>query len=392
MRSARVKAGLSMPLTAAPAHVRKLGPESFRSRGQRLPLGGLVQGRSAPNRCAHSAFSSAQAGARLARPGGFWPARAVPGWAFRRRRRSDSVRPTAQLGDRCEAAAISSGSTRQARPSPSADPTFPSDAQRGVQPSPQRGLVDDPGGPGFMPERVTVDGHQRASARACLLGTNTWGVQVRIPGPRGLVLVAAATRPGSRCRSFIPVMLLCTPGVAGGCAGTQASATARLWASLLPWTPPWWCPRRAATTPTSGRKSQIESVVGALRKLCVHMLHQGPPSSSQRATTSRSGLTAGPICGTQTAQRGAGFSVSGAHPKRCSGPFGVVLPSPPPAFSIQRCGNRRARCRCSSAPTTASAARSSTRVTTNQPGVGAGRAPHRCFHTLVQNNASGLMA
>lgn len=92
---------------------------------------------------------------------------------------------------------------------------LPSNPQRGVQLSPQRGLVDDPGGPGFMPQRVTVDGHQHPVGTGLLVGHQHMGVQVRIPGPRRLVLVGRRDQTRQPLQILHPGHAVVHSGVAG---------------------------------------------------------------------------------------------------------------------------------------------------------------------------------
>lgn len=231
--------------------------------GQRLLLGGLIQDQFTTNRCAHSAFSSAQ-GRAMARRVAFGPREFVP-WFSGCRRRSDSVRPTRSIGWIVARPQRSvRGPPRPAQPSPNADPPSPIQPQRGVQLSPQRGLVDDPGGPGFMPQRVTVDGHQHPVGTGLLVGHQHMGVQVRIPGPRRPRAgrpprpdQAAAADPSSRsCRAGVHwVQLAAGVQILQGLTDSPCAGQG----SPPPWKPPPRCPTRAATTPTSGRKKAFFS-------------------------------------------------------------------------------------------------------------------------------------
>ena len=170
----------------------KLGLGVLPQPGQRLLLGGLVQDQFSTEslRPFGLQFSPGPV-LGLARPGGFLGPRELSRGGLSAAVDDQILcSPLAQLGGslrgRSDQFGVHSGKLGHPR---MRIHLLPSDPQRGVQLSPQRGLVDDPGGPGFMPQRVTVDGHQRAIGAGLLVGHQHMGVQVRIPGPRGLVLV-----------------------------------------------------------------------------------------------------------------------------------------------------------------------------------------------------------
>ena len=68
----------------------------------------------------------------------------------------------------------------------------PFHAEFGVQLVAQHGLVDDPGGFGFVIQRLGVEGDQCAVGADLAVGHDHVGVQVRVPAARGLVLVGDA--------------------------------------------------------------------------------------------------------------------------------------------------------------------------------------------------------
>ena len=75
----------------------------------------------------------------------------------------------------------------------------------------QRGLIDHPGGFRFVVQRGPVNGDQDPVGAGLPVRHDDVGVQVRIPAPRGFVLVGdPPPDPGAASRSFSPVTGLCT--------------------------------------------------------------------------------------------------------------------------------------------------------------------------------------
>ena len=60
----------------------------------------------------------------------------------------------------------------------------------------QLGLVYDPGGFGFVEQRLGIQRHQRAVGAGLAVGHDHMSVQVRVTAARGLVLVGDPHQPG----------------------------------------------------------------------------------------------------------------------------------------------------------------------------------------------------
>ena len=79
----------------------------------------------------------------------------------------------------------------------------PFEAAFGVQFVTQHGLVDDPGGFGFVVQRRRIQRHQGAIGAGLPVGHDDVGVQVRVAAPRGFVLVGDGRQSGQ------PLQVLC---------------------------------------------------------------------------------------------------------------------------------------------------------------------------------------
>ena len=84
-----------------------------------------------------------------------------------------------------------------------------------VQFAAQGGLIDHPGRPGFVIQRGPVDGHHRAVGAGLAVGDDDVGVQVRVPAPRGLVLIGDRHQPGQPHQVLLAGVRVVDPGVAG---------------------------------------------------------------------------------------------------------------------------------------------------------------------------------
>ena len=91
----------------------------------------------------------------------------------------------------------------------------PFQAQGLVQFAAQGGLIDHPGRAGFVIQRRPVDGHHDAVGAGLAVGHDDVGVQVRVPAPRGLVLIGDRRQPGQAHEVFLAGVRVVDPGVAG---------------------------------------------------------------------------------------------------------------------------------------------------------------------------------
>ena len=91
----------------------------------------------------------------------------------------------------------------------------PLEAPLDVQLAAQGGLIDHPGGLGFVIQRLAVDRHQLAVGAGLAVGDDDVGVQVRVPAPRRFVLIGDRHQPGQPLQVLLPGDRVVHPGVAG---------------------------------------------------------------------------------------------------------------------------------------------------------------------------------
>ena len=91
----------------------------------------------------------------------------------------------------------------------------PFQAQGVVEFAAQGGLIDHPGRAGFVIQRRPVDGHHDAVGAGLPVGDDDVGVQVRVPAPRGLVLIGDRRQTGQAHEVFLAGVRVVDPGVAG---------------------------------------------------------------------------------------------------------------------------------------------------------------------------------
>jgi hypothetical protein len=84
-----------------------------------------------------------------------------------------------------------------------------------VQLMAHHGLIDHAGGFGFVVQRLGVDRHQRAVGAGLAVGHEDVGVQVRIPTPRGLVLIGDPHHTRQPLQVLFPGHRVMYPGVPG---------------------------------------------------------------------------------------------------------------------------------------------------------------------------------
>ncbi|CPY27262.1 Uncharacterised protein [Mycobacteroides abscessus] len=92
---------------------------------------------------------------------------------------------------------------------------LPLEAALGVQLVTQGGLVDDPGGLGFVVQRLGVDRHQTTIGPGLAVGHDDVGVQVRVPAPARLMLVGDRHQPGQPLEVFVAGQRVVHPRVPG---------------------------------------------------------------------------------------------------------------------------------------------------------------------------------
>jgi len=91
----------------------------------------------------------------------------------------------------------------------------PLGADGGMQLVAHHGLIDHPSGLGFVMQRLGVNRYQRPVGPGLPVGHDDVGVQVRIPAPRGLVLVGAPHQPRQPLQILLPGDRVMHPGVSG---------------------------------------------------------------------------------------------------------------------------------------------------------------------------------
>ena len=92
---------------------------------------------------------------------------------------------------------------------------LPFEAPLGVQLVAQRGLVDDPGGFGFVIQRLGVDRHQPPISSDLAIRHDDVRVQVRVPAAARLVLVGDRDQPGQPLEVFVAGQRVVHPRVPG---------------------------------------------------------------------------------------------------------------------------------------------------------------------------------
>ena len=109
----------------------------------------------------------------------------------------------------------------------------PLETHRLVQFAAQGGLIDHPGRAGLVIQRRAIDRHHLPVGAGLAVGHDDMGVQVRIPAPRGLVLV------GDR-----PPIPAAAPGLSRRCAGCAPGCSRRVRPGTPSPRPARWCARR----------------------------------------------------------------------------------------------------------------------------------------------------
>ena len=192
----------------------------------------------------------------------------------------------------------------------------PLHAALGVQLMAQHGLVDDPGGLGFVIQRLGIDRHQLPVGAGLAVGDDDVGVQVRIPAPRRLVLIGDRHQPRQPLQVLHPGERVVHPGVSGvlvqiGHRRRRPPADARL--RHRPFR------RRRRSTPAAATHfwARRRSDRNRAHCPCVNARPAAPlgaiPSSSQRCATSGSAVppsTARPSRPTSSAVRAASPAIS----------------------------------------------------------------------------------
>ena len=92
---------------------------------------------------------------------------------------------------------------------------LPFEAALGVQHVAQGGLVDDPGGLGFVIQRLRIDRHQPAISTGLPIRQNDVSVQVRVPAPARLMLIGDRHQPGQPLEVFVAGQRVVHPRVPG---------------------------------------------------------------------------------------------------------------------------------------------------------------------------------
>ena len=194
----------------------------------------------------------------------------------------------------------------------------PLEAHRLVQFAAQGGLIDHPGGFGFVIQRRAVDRHQLAVGAGLAVGHDHVGVQVRVPAPRRLVLIGDRHQPRQALQVLLAGERVVHPGVAG--VGGQVlhrlgqrggvRVGDRLGDHII---------GRSARTQRDAlgcAERQIESVHTALTERASVRTVGAMPSSSQRATTSASASPPARWASVKptNARRGAGVAGAAATP------------------------------------------------------------------------------
>ena len=262
-RSARVNAAFSIFAAASARRARSNGARAPRAAPRALPRSAARSRRSPRASARHCSMSSPRRALRVW-PGGSLSARppaaprsAAPSTTSRlcaaHSRSWDERRDHAVMVSRSTPASLGHPGARVDR--------RPLEPHRLVQFAAQGGLVDHPGGFGFVIQRRAVDRHQLPVGAGLPVGHDDVGVQVRIPAPRRFVLI------GDRHQSRQPHQVL-LPGDAGcapGCSrrarpGTPSPRPARWCARRRsPWPPRRRCAARGSATRSWARRTSDRS-------------------------------------------------------------------------------------------------------------------------------------
>ena len=188
-----------------------------------------------------------------------------------------------------------------------------------------------PGGAGFVIQRRAVDRHDLPVGAGLAVGHDDVGVQVRVPAPRGLVLVGDGHQTRQPHQVFLAGARVVHPGVAG--VGGQVlhrlgerggvRVGDRLGHHII------GAQRPNQRDALGCAERQIEAVHTALTE-CAPVRTVGcDPVVEPARHQPRVGVSPGALGVGQTDQRRDGAGVAGQQPHRGAGfAFGVVLPQP----------------------------------------------------------------
>ncbi|SLA06451.1 Uncharacterised protein [Mycobacteroides abscessus subsp. abscessus] len=204
----------------------------------------------------------------------------------------------------------------------------------------QRGLIDDPRRAGFVEQTGAVNRHQPAISAGLPIRHQHVGVQVRIPRPRGLMLIGRGHQTGQLLEVFFSRHRVVHPGVAGMRGEVLQSFRDR----RLVRRSDRFITHIAAEHPSQRHrfrraKRQIEPVHPALAMRPTTLPRRRHTLVQPARHHIRISIPTGPLSGTQTNQLRDRRHIPRARPDGGAGvTFGVVLGQPSVGFLPVRHG------------------------------------------------------